>query len=317
MIKILVIILIIFINITKTFSQDIYCFIKSKDLKQMNDVIDGFTSSFPDGKKVILDLEGEDDSEQVNKFISSTKPSVIISLGALAAKASIQFEKKIPIIFSMIINYKRHDFLKQDNVTGISMEIPAQSLFTQFKMLIPQIDSIGVPYHPITSSEIVSDAIKDSNKLNIKLVEIQVQNPNNIDNDLSGHISEYKGLWMIADTKLYNLKTKSLSKLIFFAKENKKPLLAFSEAFLKSGALFSISINYRGIGSQLALISRKLVQDKTPIKEIPISIPIGTYTVLNKDIAHALIGKNIDEATFDNVDKIYSQESEEKENDEL
>ncbi|MFK5968536.1 MAG: ABC transporter substrate binding protein [Candidatus Marithrix sp.] len=290
-----------------------YAFIKSRNLQQMNEVIIGFTESFPNARIVTLDIEGKKDARKVKNFIKTNNPAIIICLGSLAAGTTINIEKKIPIIFSMVINYKKYPELKQDNVTGISMEIPPISLFTQFKMLLPEINSIGVPFHPEASLEIIDDAVVNSTKMGIKLIKIAVTNPNTILDKLSDKSDSYAGLWMLADTKLYNRKTQAIYQLISFSKEQKKPLLVFSEAFLKPGAFFSISIDYNSLGSQTALISRQIVQDKIAPKNISVAPPIGTYTVINKEIAELLLANDLDESIYDEVDKIYGEDEEENE----
>ncbi|MCP4129734.1 MAG: hypothetical protein GY754_01840 [bacterium] len=314
----LLILLIFSIYLTTTtdaFAKEVYAFIKSKNLKQINQIINGYKGSFPGAKMVFLDLKGRKNPGKVKAFIRRTKPSVIICLGSLATKTTMRVEKKIPIIFTMVINYKRHKIHNVSNVTGVSMEIPALMLFTQFKMLMPSISSIGAPYHPQVSSEIIKDAKGASKLMNIKLVTIKVTDPDDIEDKLEERAKKFQGLWMLADTKLYNRKTEALDDLIEFAEDNKKPLLAFSEAFLKSGAFFSISIDYKSLGSQIAALSRRIVQDKVSPRRIPVALPIGTFTVINREVAKEILeetmsGEELDEALeglYENVDKIYPE----------
>ena len=88
-------------------------------------------------------------------------------------------------------------------------------------------------------------------------------------------------------------------------------MLAFSEAFLKPGAFFSISIDYHGLGSQVALLTRQLLEDGKKPAQIAVAPPIGTYSVINKDTAEWLLGDELDEEIYDEVDKIYSLQDEE------
>ncbi|OQX25288.1 MAG: hypothetical protein BWK80_16390 [Desulfobacteraceae bacterium IS3] len=303
------IILIIYLLIAcEAFAKETCLFIESKELEQINTLIKGFSESFPNAEISVLDLKGERDTEKVKEFIGKTAPSVIVCFGSLSANTAIPLEKKIPIIFSMVINYSRYPELQQENVTGVSMEIPAETLFTQFRMLLPEIRSVGVPFHPSVSSEILTEAMNASKKVGIELVAVKVENPDEIKSRLAENEKKYSGLWMLADTRLYNSKTDAIYDLFSFSKEKKKPVLAFSEAFLKPGAFFSISIDYRSLGSQIAMISKRLVQDKTPASKIPVGPPIGTFTAINKNVASDLLGDKLDESIFDEVDKIYPEE---------
>ena len=277
-------------------AAELYGFIKSADVKQFDEAIDGFKESFPEAAVKVINLKRKRDLKKVSTFISSKKPSVIICLGAGAAITTAKIEKKIPIIFSMVLNYKRYKSLKQSNITGVSMEILPATLFTQFRLLYTGLKVIGVPYHPDASSEIVQDAIKASKQLGLKILPIEVNNPEDLGGKLSENKSLFNGLWMIGDFKLYNKKTKAYKVLIEFSRENKKPLLAVSEPFIKAGACFSVSTDNRSLGSQIALVSKQIVHDKLPPVSIKVAPPIGTFTVINKNIAKEILGNQFDES---------------------
>lgn len=291
-------------------AENVYGFIKSADVKQFDEVISGFHESFPDARIKIIDLDRKQDQEKVTSFISSVKPSVIICLGAGAAITTASVEKETPVIFSMVLNYKRYKQLKQKNVTGIAMEIMPATLFTQFRLLYPDLNSIGVPYHPEVSSEIIQDALKASRFINIKIVPIEIKDPDKLGSKLNSNRKKFNGLWMIADFKLYNKNTRALEELIEFSLEYKKPLLAFSEPFIKAGSFFSVSTDNRSLGSQIALISKQIVHDKISPSSIPVAPPIGTFTVINKNVAKEILGDKFDEALLFQVDKVYPSEEE-------
>ncbi len=236
---------------------DTYVFIKSENLNQFNKVITGFTARLPNAKLAIFDMQGKPNEWKVKNFIKAKKPTIIITLGSLAANTTANIEKNIPIIFAMVINYKKYPLLKQKNITGISMEVSPQKLFNQFRMLLPKVKSIGVPFHPESSAEIVTDALFAASKMDINLVGIEVKNPYELTAKLHEKINSYDALWMLADTKLYNSNNDAIKKLMSFSNKYSKPLLVFSEAFLQSGAYFSITIDYQSLGMQIAFISNK------------------------------------------------------------
>ncbi|MFK5971036.1 MAG: ABC transporter substrate binding protein [Candidatus Marithrix sp.] len=280
-------------NIQKSVGNT-YVFIKSENLNQFNTVITGFMNRLPNAKLAIFDMQGKHNEWKIKKFLEAKKPSVIITLGSLATNTTVKIEKKLPIIFAMVINYKKYSFSNQNNVTGISMEIPPQKLFNQFRMLLPKVKSIGVPFNPEASAEIVSDALFVASKMDIKLVGIKVKNPDNITAKLHEKINSYDALWMLADTKLYNSSTNATQKLMFFSNKYAKPLLVFSEAFLQSGAFFSITIDYHSLGMQIAFIADKIFTEKLVPNRVKIASPIGIYRVLNEENAK-LLEENFDE----------------------
>ncbi|QTA87211.1 ABC transporter substrate-binding protein [Desulfonema magnum] len=294
-------------SVSETAAEDTYGMIKSKSMIQTNEITEGFVRSFPDARFAVLDMNGKYEPAKLKDFLKREKPSVIICLGALAAETTIQLEKKIPVIFAMVINYRSYSEFKQKNVTGVSMEIPPASLFIQFRMLAPRVRSLGVPFHPDVSAEIVREASDAAKKMGIRLTAIPVKEPKRMTAELSRHENAYDGLWMLGDVKLYSIRTHALSNLVKFSTKNRKPLLAFSDAFLKAGAFFSVSVNYGSLGSQLAMISRRIVVDKVPPASIPVKPPVGTYTVINREASKSLFGKDLDKTIYERVDKVYPE----------
>lgn len=292
-------------------AADLYGIIKSYDIQQTKSIVEGFKSSFPEAEvaELVLGKSLKSNQEAVQKFIQAKKPSVLICLGLMAAVSSAKVEKRIPILFTMVINYmrysKKYPEIAQKNVTGIAMEIPLSSQITQFRMLYPGLKSLGVPYNPEASSEIVKSAIKSSKSLNIRIVPIPVLEAKDIEAELKKNRKSFNGLWMIGDVKLYNKKTNALQKLVDFSNNSDVPLLAFSENFVKAGAFFSVSINYKSLGSQVALMGRSLVIDRVRPEKLKVAPPIGTFTVLNRITAEKIMGGKFDESMLDQVDRVH------------
>jgi putative ABC transport system substrate-binding protein len=305
-----IIIVLVFLTCAKNliFAQNTYAFIKSKKLSQIDLIINGFKESMEEGKIISLDLNSKIDPDKLNQFINKNKPNVLITCGSVATKTAILSKTKLPIVFTMVINYKKYDFYKNQNVTGISMEIPPIILFSQLKLLLPDINTIGVPYHPQVSNEIVTEAVNSANEINVKIVKIPINDVSIFKQILIKRKNSFQSLWMLADIKLYNRSNNSFKDIIKFSTSNKKPLMVFSENFLKIGAFFSISINYHSIGSQLnSIVQRILVDKEVPVK-MGIAIPIGTYSVINKTVAEDVLKIKIDPMMYSNIDKVYPLE---------
>jgi putative tryptophan/tyrosine transport system substrate-binding protein len=286
-----------------------YAFITDSDIRQFETVIDGFRESAPTARIGKLNLDGKADAAIIKKFIADFNPTVIITLGSLAATTVASIETTRPVIFAMVLNYRRYPQLNKPNIAGISMEIPAESLLTQFRLLCPTLHGIAVPYSPAASVEIVRDAKRAAERMKIRILEIAVSDPETLKDKLrTGKTADYHGLWMIADFKLYNKDTEAFAHLLDFSQDNKKPLLGASEAFVKAGAFFSVSVNYHSLGSQLALISRQILDDKIPPGKIGVTPPIGTYTVINKKSGREILGDKFNEELLIYADKIYPED---------
>lgn len=286
-----------------------YAFVTDSDIRQFETVIEGFRTSEPGGRIAKLNLNGKPDANAVKKFIADFRPSVIIALGSLSATTVASLDTQTPVIFAMVLNYRRYTDLKKPNITGISMEIPAETLLTQFRLLCPELNGVAVPYSPEASDEIVKDAKRAAEKMKIRILEIALAHPDALKDKLRAEKpADFNGLWMIADFKLYNTETEAFAYLLDFANDNKKPLLGASEAFVKAGAFFSVSINYQSLGSQLALVTRQITEDKIAPAKIGVTPPIGTYTVINKKSGREIFGAKFNESLLMYADKVYPEE---------
>ena len=104
---------------------------------------------------------------------------------------------------------------------------------------------------------------------------------------------------MIPDPKV--ITEESFLFLVDSTISDKKSFIVYSEQFVKAGALFSTSPNYSTIGSQLAIKSQQILEDKQKPSEVGISPIIGTFLTVNKTTMKKL-GLNIQ---MDGIDQVF------------
>lgn len=289
--------------------KPVYAFITDSDIRQFEEVIEGFRQSHGATDLRRLNLQGKIDAPAVKKFLGENKPALIVALGSIAATTVASLDIDTPVIFGMVLNHRRYTQLKKRNITGISMEIPARSWLTQFRLFFPELRGIAVPYNPDASAEIIQDAVVAAEAMKIRVFGISVSEPGAIGAQLSTHkAGDFNGLWMVADFKLYHQDSPAFVHLLEYSHDSKKPLLGASEAFVKAGAFFSVSINYQSLGSQLALVSRQILDDKVLPAAIAVAPPIGTYTVVNKKAGREILGARFSDDLLMHADKVYPEE---------
>ena len=270
--------------------------VKSTDLRQFNQVVLGIKSNL--STKLynlhIITIDKSYTKKKVNHFISAKKISLVICLGEVAAVYFARLQSKVPVLFSLVLNYKRFKSLTQKNVGGISMEISSQNLFAQFRLLYGGLKKLVLPYHPKASSEIVEEAKQSAHRLGVQLKVLPIQSPKIMIDALRDSKLTFDSVWMISDFKLYNASTFSKVKDLFkFAKKNKKPVFVSSDVFLKTGGLFSVSVDYLSLGSQLALLTNRVLEGFEKVSKIKVVFPIGTRTVLNMQVARDFVNQGI------------------------
>ncbi len=290
-------------------NKPVYVFVTDSDIQQFEQVVQGFTESYPQAAVHRINLSGKPDQVAVRKFVAAHKPDMIVALGSIAATTAASLDGKTPVIFGMVLNHRRYAQLKKTHIAGVSMEIPAHAWLTQFRLLYPELKGIAVPFNPEASAEIVKDATTAAQNLKISILGVAVSDPDTIRSRLENEKPDgFNGLWMVADFKLFYNDSPAFVQLLEFSHEKRKPLMGASEAFVKAGAFFSVSINYQTLGSQLALVSRQILEDKLAPASIGVQPPIGTFTVVNKKTGREILGNAFNEELIGNADKVYPVE---------
>ena len=266
--------------------------IKSLDLRQFNQAVMGIKSNLdPERYKLHVVTIGKDyNKKTAMAFLKENRISLLICLGERAAVYFTKWQNEIPVLFSMVLNYKRLKSLSGANVAGISMEISSQNLFAQFKLLYGGLKKLAIPYHPKASLETVDEAKSSAMRFGIQLKEMSILSAGKLAPRLKRRRSDFDSIWMISDFRLYNAAAiKEVKDFFHFARANKKPVFVSSDVFLKTGGLFSVSVDYLSLGSQLALLTNRILAGSEKLRKIKVVSPLGTRTVLNMEVARSLV----------------------------
>jgi len=284
----------------------------TSERSQFNEVADNFTSTLMQKKGFIIkeyDLK-KTEAEDLAKDLQKSNTNLIYAIGDKAAANMTEYTKDIPIIFSMILNYKNPK-LKLNNspkVAGISLEVPAEVTFMQMQMLIPNIKNVGIIYSD-KSKEIVDAIVSKQTEFGININTLKIKSADDIEDAFDKLKKNSQALYIVADPAIYNKDT--IFMMIEKCKKNKMPFIAFSDNFVKAGALMSISPSYFAIGSQAASIAEKILIDKMSPDNVGVESPIGTFFVINS-LTLTEIGITSNEDVLSFADKVYRKDDVEK-----
>ncbi|MGC8766390.1 MAG: ABC transporter substrate-binding protein [Brevinematia bacterium] len=283
----------------KTTGKEVLILLSDK-ISTFDEVEDGIYSSLQGYNVYSYNFSGNTNAmKDIVKIVNKVKPTVLVVLGS-SILSEVVGKVNVPIVFGMVINYKKFEVEKYDNITGVSLHVPLESVLFNLKSVYPNFGKVGV----IASKGYYDDFIKPY-KDNVKL-SLSVEIKEKLINSSKEFISAYDSLskevdvmWMVPDTSVLDK-----DAIIYFINESfktSKPTIVFSENFVKAGGFFSVSPNYQSIGSQIALYVRRIVEDKITPRNLGISPVVGTYTTVNKELAKKL---NIDDLVLGFVDKI-------------
>ena len=228
-------------------------------------------------------------------------PELILCIGSKALESLTGKINSVPILFAMVINYQKFHLEQYTNITGVSLQIPAESIFINFKTIHENFIRVGV----ISGKEYINSYLNQE-KINLKNIGIDllidcINEPSELINSYQKIKKSIEVLWMVPDYSIFSLE--NILNLIKITRQEKMPFVVFSENFVKVGGLFSVSPNYRTIGSQLAVMAQKIIDDKITPVNISIAPVIGTILTINKNTAR-FIGLDLNKDNEINIDKI-------------
>lgn len=273
--------------------------VKSDDLPQYTPPATAFRqASKRESVEVVLRSKlDQSDSEFLKQAASTTRPSAVFALGSRAAIAAREAFPETPLVFAMALGWSRN-ITTDGATTGVSIELPTADLFVRFKLIIPGLHRIGL----ITSdsdSRTVDEARAAASELGLEILHETVGHHDEVAGAYRRMRSRIDALWMVPDPVVVT--RENFDYLSTRCRNDGVAFLAFSENFVKAGALLSVAPSYSTMGSQAALLVEQLITD--PGNVPPVQSPLGAKLVVNADTAKAL-GLDLNATTIHMADRV-------------
>ena len=263
-------------------SADVFV-LRSDDPSAYDEVLQGFQEILGAASSETFSLKGSSDLESTAaRIIRTQQPRVTLAIGGRAANLINRQFPHIPMVFCMV--FDTSPFERAQNITGISLHVSAQDQFETLKSVLPQARRIGVLFDPGRSASLISDGRKAASSLDLVLVEKPVKSSFEIANAIKELIWTIDALWMVPDRTV--ISKESFRYMLEASLNRKVPILAFSEGFVKGGALMALSPDYPGIGRQAGQLAKKILSGSSA-SGLPFSSPKSNI-VLNLNTAKAL-----------------------------
>ena len=251
----------------------------SKNTAPYQRALGAFTRAY-DGPVAIHTFDLDDDPVAA---VKAEKPTLVLAVGVRAAKAAQALGADVPVIYCMVID-PRANGLSQPQVAGVPLEIPALVQLTELKKLVPQASRVGLVYNPSRSARELEDARAAAAKLNLTVIAEPAASVADFPDALTRLIQKVDALWLVADATVVTQDTFRL--MLETAMAKKLPLMVFSDEFVRSGALFSLSPDFEGAGLEAARMAIELAGGKKPAE---LTAPQPRWNlVVNTSTAQAL-----------------------------
>ncbi len=284
-------------------NQQTVLVLKSEDLRAYREPARAFTDSLEGRsdlsvkvRNIELNLER---AREILRGYKESPPDVIFALGAQAAVVAMEtapevLEAEVPFVFSSVLEWEEYGF-NTDNSIGIKAQVPIQTLFAQSRMAIPELERLGLIYSPESEAR-VNEAEEVGEEMGIEVLTRRVEEPAEVEEAVEYLINlETDAWWLPADPivvtvdNFHHVREKAWGL--------NKPLIVYSESFVRAGGLVSVSINYRTVGSQAAAIVSDILGG-ADVSEMEMAEPVGTEFLGNSRVASTIGLDLTDSARF-------------------
>lgn len=246
-----------------------------------------------------FNLNSHVDAEvKLKQLIEQENPELVYCIGTKAYLLARNHADNRKLLFSAAINWRRLDI--SEGTYGVANELsPAQEI-SLLRYFFPAIKNIGLLYNDKFSREYVETIKKDALALGVNIVNQPINDAQEISDALNALLPKIELFWIISDPVVLSSKA-SVQQIFQSAKQQKKPVYAYSDVYIEQGAVMAITADLATIGRQSANLT--LMMDKDKVPEGTVQNPAGSTVTLNKCALDALhLGFNQD--ALDSVNKI-------------
>lgn len=275
--------------------------LKSDDLEAYETVSASFVEAM--GKDVgVWSLEGNRDrANEVAARLKRNPPDLIFALGSKAAYTAVREFPDTPIVYGLLRDPRRYG-VKGSNVTGIGMDLPAETVLSQFRLFAPEVKTIGIVIgeKSVMGDELVQAARATGFELQIR----RVQGTKYVRPVFARLSRRVDAVWVINDPDV--LDPENFRFMREQVRQEGIPMMVTSEALVLAGALLAVIPDYKTTGSQAADLARAILETGTNAGQFPPVPPEGMRVVLNRDTAEA-IDWEIDPMLLDFTDQVVGE----------
>lgn len=235
------------------------------------------------------------------------KLDVIVTGGTAATSAAQKATTTVPIVMANASDPVRSGFVISlahpgGNITGLSSisdELGPKHLEILLNM-VPKLSRVAVMVNPVNSSHTVTlkSVQTAALPLGIKIVPVEAQTPQEIENAFAGIVRQKVGAIIVASDSFFIQHVSQIAKL---AAKNKLPSISGRREYAEAGYLMSYgysSDNYRSA----AIYVDKILKGAKP-GDLPVQQPTRFELIINGKVAKAL-GLKIPQSILIRVDKV-------------
>lgn len=212
--------------------------------------------------------------------VSLVSPKAVVAIGNQAVLAIKANPINAPVVFCLVVDHANGLGIPQS--WGISMHPLPREAYERIHQVFPM-SRIGILYNPERTGDLVQELVSYFKNTPIQLVPMIVRKPAEITPTLRKMRSQFDALWLLPDGSFID--SLSVQAIIEYSIDEYLPILGFSEALTKNGAVLSVAGDYEDMGRQAAETAKRVISGERPARIQP---PSRLTTFINIRVARIL-----------------------------
>jgi putative tryptophan/tyrosine transport system substrate-binding protein len=218
-------------------------------------------------------------------------PKLIVALGSQAASVLAKTELRVPVLCTLLPRASFERALlaagrkPSPQFSAIYLDQPLTRQIELIRQALPSARKLGVLWGPDSTSQAsVLRALSQSRGL--ELVEAMVGPDMPLFPSLQKVLDGADALLAVADPVVYN--SNSIQNILLTSFRAKVPLVAFSPAYVRAGALLALHVTPAQIGRQAGVLARGVLQGRSlpalPVYSQDFSVAINEHVARSMNL---------------------------------
>jgi len=269
------------------------CVLFSRDLPPYRQAVEGFKARLTsDGAYAFAEFIVTDaEVGQLMDRVKAARPALILTLGTEASKVAAMRTEDTPVVFAMVANPVDSGILPRRTfpgqvVAGVTTDISPAEQFETLRQVLPAAKRVAVIYCPQYTEATVTAAEASARKMGIELIRFAAE-PYRVSAAIE-RIEKEKidALWTLTDPGV--MVPAAVKRILTSALKAKRPVIGFSPAMVRAGALLGLGIDPKAVGRQAGDIAVAILKKGKKPADYHLVYPDETSLHVNLIVAERI-----------------------------
>jgi len=260
-------------------SQPAALVVYDSSVEAFGEALDGVKAVLGPAGIEVVDLRAPGIEAELTRMLGRREFRVTIVIGTESLAAVRAQNAGVPVIATMILHPANPEGLGGH----VDLALPVGTWLAQVKLLMPERRRVGIIRSRAHASQTAAAVEAVAHQQGFTAIVIDCDGPADLLRALAALKGRVDLVLCPPDADLYNSVT--IKPLILASLENRLPIMGFSSAFVRAGAVAGIYPDYREIGRQTGELAGRLLRGEEGNRE---EGPRKVNAAINQRVAHLL-----------------------------